>query len=104
MPAPTGSSGSSMTGDVEKNAQVEQTIMTAQMSSSEMSMVSDPPNWWWKYKQMLREPMAEFTGVMLLIIFGTGVDCQVVLSTNPDVASSHKGEFLSVNLGWALGK
>lgn len=40
---------------------------------------------------MLREPAAEFTGVMLLIIFGTGVDCQVVLSSNPSVAPSPKG-------------
>ena len=35
--------------------------------------------------------MAEFFGVMILIIFGAGVDCQVVLSTNTDVASSQKG-------------
>lgn len=28
---------------------------------------------------------------MILIIFGTGVDCQVVLSANPAVAPSPKG-------------
>ncbi|GLB39785.1 putative MIP aquaporin (TC 1.A.8) family protein [Lyophyllum shimeji] len=59
--------------------------------------------WWWKYKQLLREPIAEFTGVMILIIFGTGVDCQVVLSTNPGVASAAKGEYLSISFGWAIG-
>lgn len=40
---------------------------------------------------MLREPMAEFAGVMILIVFGVGVDCQVVLSGNPGVAASAKG-------------
>ena len=42
-------------------------------------------------RQMIREPAAEFFGVMILIIFGTGVDCQVVLSSNPGVASSQRG-------------
>ncbi|KAG6839562.1 hypothetical protein C0991_001501, partial [Blastosporella zonata] len=53
--------------------------------------VPERHKWWWKYRQLLREPMAEFTGVMLLIIFGNGVDCQVVLSSNPGVAPSAKG-------------
>lgn len=35
--------------------------------------------------------MAEFTGVAILVIFGAGVDCQVVLSSNTGVASSQKG-------------
>jgi len=52
---------------------------------------------------MLREPIAEFFGVMILIIFGNGVDCQVVLSSVPGVASSGKGDYLSINIGWALG-
>ncbi|KAG6848276.1 hypothetical protein H0H93_001619, partial [Arthromyces matolae] len=52
---------------------------------------------------MLREPAAEFLGVMILIIFGNGVDCQVVLSSNAAVASSPKGDYLSLNFGWAIG-
>ncbi|KAF5392902.1 hypothetical protein D9757_001001 [Collybiopsis confluens] len=60
------------------------------------------PNWWWNYRQMIREVAAEFTGVMLLIIFGTGVVCQVVLSGNPEVAPSQKGEYLSISFGWAV--
>jgi len=51
----------------------------------------------------MREPMAEFAGVAVFLIIGTGVDCQVVLSTNTDIASSQKGDFLSVNFGWAIG-
>ena len=42
----------------------------------------------------MREPMAEFAGiagVAIFVIFGAGVDCQVGLSTNTDVASSPKG-------------
>lgn len=44
-----------------------------------------------RQRQIVREPAAEFLGVMILIIFGNGVDCQVVLSGNPGVASSSKG-------------
>jgi aquaglyceroporin related protein len=39
----------------------------------------------------IREYAAEFLGVMILIIFGNGVNCQVVLSTNTSVTSSPKG-------------
>lgn len=46
---------------------------------------------WTTSSQMLREPMAEFAGVMILIIFGVGVDLQVVLSTNTGVASGQQG-------------
>ncbi|CAA7268799.1 unnamed protein product [Cyclocybe aegerita] len=58
---------------------------------------------WDKIRLAIREPVAEFAGVAVFIFFGTGVDCQVVLSTNPGVASSPKGDFLSVNFGWAIG-
>lgn len=35
--------------------------------------------------------MAEFLGVAILVIFGIGVDLQVVLSSSTKVASSQKG-------------
>jgi hypothetical protein len=41
--------------------------------------------------QMLREYAAEFFGVVVLTVFGTGVVSQVVLSSNTSVASSPKG-------------
>ncbi|KAJ7255240.1 aquaporin-like protein [Mycena rebaudengoi] len=53
--------------------------------------------------QMLREPFAEFVGVVLLILFGSGVNCQVLLSSVTGVASSPKGDYLSVALGWGAG-
>jgi aquaglyceroporin related protein, other eukaryote len=58
---------------------------------------------------------------MILIIFGTGVDCQVTLSSSTAVASSQKGvsdcylyalsfrwlifvqSYLSISFGWAIG-
>ncbi|KAJ6585236.1 aquaporin-like protein [Mycena capillaripes] len=61
------------------------------------------PNAWSKYRLMMREYVAEFLGVCILIIFGTGVDCQVVLSTVTGVASSQKGSYLSISVGWGVG-
>ena len=50
------------------------------------------------HSEYIREPAAEFFGVMVLIIFGTGVDCQVVLSGNSAVASSPKGVSFNIHL------
>ncbi|KAJ7928118.1 aquaporin [Mycena leptocephala] len=79
------------------------------------------PNAWSRYRLMMRDYAAEFlgeyflnlstverspdkdTGVCILIIFGTGVDCQVVLSSVTGVASSQKGSYLSISFGWAIG-
>lgn len=47
-------------------------------------------------KGAAREAAAEFLGTFVLIVFGTGVVAQVVLS-----GSSHGGS-LSISLGWAL--
>ncbi|KAK7447701.1 hypothetical protein VKT23_013956 [Stygiomarasmius scandens] len=58
----------------------------------------------WRTRQWLREPAAEFAGVMILVIFGAGVGCQVNLSTNSGVASSPKGDYTSFAFGWAVGK
>lgn len=74
-------------------------------------------------RELIREPVAEFFGVMILIIFGNGVDCQVTLSAHSQVASSQFGvsvilpqidqyisthlvlqSYLSISFGWAVGK
>ncbi|KAG6908266.1 hypothetical protein DXG01_005531 [Tephrocybe rancida] len=57
-------------------------------------------NWWWPYKQLLRESAAEFAGTMLLMIVGLGVNCQAVLSSDRAVSASPKGDWISVSLGW----
>jgi len=49
----------------------------------------------------IREPAAEMLGTMLLTLIGTAGNCQAVLSTNTGVASSPKGEYLSLAIGWA---
>ncbi|KAF9020678.1 aquaporin [Hymenopellis radicata] len=54
-------------------------------------------------RDIIRQPAAEFVGTMLLVLFGTGANCQVSLSANTGVASSPKGDYLSVSFGWAVG-
>ncbi|KAF9461504.1 putative aquaporin 4 [Collybia nuda] len=58
---------------------------------------------WSTLRKAFREPAAEFLGTAILVIFGTGVQCQVLLSSNPGVASSPKGDYFSVCVGWAVG-
>jgi glycerol uptake facilitator-like aquaporin len=43
------------------------------------------------HRGAIREVTAEFIGVALLVIFGAGAACQVVLSTNPGVSPSERG-------------
>ncbi|KAI9571171.1 major intrinsic protein superfamily membrane channel protein [Boletus coccyginus] len=61
------------------------------------------PNRWSRIRDYIREPAAEFLGTMILVIFGCGVNCQVVLSSSRAVSPSPQGEYLSRNLGWAIG-
>ncbi|KAI6146702.1 major intrinsic protein superfamily membrane channel protein [Pisolithus tinctorius] len=61
------------------------------------------PNGWSRIREYIREPAAEFLGTMILIIFGCGGNCQVVLSSNTAVSATAKGEYLSLNFGWAVG-
>eukprot|EP01065_Artemidia_motanka_P036868 TRINITY_DN44917_c0_g1_i1.p1 TRINITY_DN44917_c0_g1~~TRINITY_DN44917_c0_g1_i1.p1 ORF type:complete len:330 (+),score=83.70 TRINITY_DN44917_c0_g1_i1:56-991(+) len=49
---------------------------------------------WW-----LREAAAEFLGTFVLIVFGTGVVAQVAVAGD----GGTKGDYLSINIGWALG-
>jgi len=43
-------------------------------------------------------------GTMILILFGNGVDCQVVLGGSTKVLPSAKGDYFSLNTGWAIGE
>lgn len=48
-------------------------------------------------KRTMRELAAEFFGTFILVVFGTAVVAQVVLSHEKN------GQYLSINLGWGLG-
>jgi len=61
------------------------------------------PNAWSRVRYQFREAFAEFFGTMILVLFGNGVLCQVVLSSNSNVASTPKGDYLSISLGWGIG-
>ncbi|KAF7323718.1 hypothetical protein MKEN_00592700 [Mycena kentingensis (nom. inval.)] len=56
-----------------------------------------------RVRETLREPFAEFLGVAILVLFGAGVNCQVLLSSSTGVSSSPKGDYLAVSFGWAVG-
>ena len=65
---------------------------------------SQAPDAYGSNRELIREPAAEMLGTMILTLFGTAGNCQVVLSTNTGVASSPKGDYLSLALGWACGQ
>ncbi|CAE6421834.1 unnamed protein product [Rhizoctonia solani] len=93
-----------ITEKYDPSAQVGYLEQAKQASSDDdFDHVSEFPNKWAKIRHLLREPAAEFLGTMVLVIFGTGVLSQVVLSSNDAVSARPKGEFLSVNFGWATG-
>jgi aquaglyceroporin related protein, other eukaryote len=58
----------------------------------------------YRSREKLREPAAEMLGTMVLILFGNGVNCQVVLGSNTNVSATPKGDYLSIGFGWACGK
>ncbi|KAF8916599.1 putative aquaporin 5 [Mucidula mucida] len=71
-------------------------------------LLSDPPSpkvptKLGKIRNAIREPMAEFVGVAILVMFGCAGGCQATLSSDPSVASSPKGDWFSVALGWGFG-
>jgi len=61
------------------------------------------PNMWSKIRHRIREPAAEFLGTMILVMFGLGVNCQVVLSSSTAVSASPKGSYDSAVLAWGVG-
>ncbi|KAF7358350.1 hypothetical protein MVEN_00884900 [Mycena venus] len=79
---------------------------TSNMSKTDLTESSNAPKnqkTLHRYREMLREPFAEFLGVAILVIFGAGVNCQVLLSSMSGVSSSPKGDYLAVSFGWAVG-
>lgn len=52
---------------------------------------------WPRIRHKIREPLAEFLGTMLIILFGDGVVAQVVLSSNKN------GAYQSISWCWGIG-
>ncbi|TCD66287.1 hypothetical protein EIP91_001578 [Steccherinum ochraceum] len=78
-----------------------------QFSESEMSDATTTstgyPNRWATIREHLREPAAEFFGVLLLVLFGSGVNAQTTLSANKALAGTPAGDYTSAVLGWGVG-
>lgn len=60
---------------------------------------------WPKIRMSLKEPLAEFFGVFILVLFGDGAVAQVLLSTGENTAPGGDGfgNYNNINWAWALG-
>lgn len=66
-------------------------------------LTAQNPDMFLLHREMIREYAAEMLGTMVLILFGNGVNCQVVLGSNTNVSATEKGDYTSLCLGWACG-
>jgi len=55
-------------------------------------------------REMIKEPAAEMLGTMVLILVGTGVNCQFALSADENISPSPKGSYLGFNIAWGCGR
>jgi aquaglyceroporin related protein len=63
----------------------------------EEAVQAEPDLLWSRIRHQLREPLSEFFGVFILILFGDGSVAQVVLS------GGVKGSYQSISWGWGIG-
>lgn len=58
--------------------------------------------WWSKVRLALREPFAEFFGVLILVLFGDGSVAQVLLTKNQATAPGGNGygNYNAISWGW----
>ncbi|KAI9510059.1 hypothetical protein F5148DRAFT_977370, partial [Russula earlei] len=55
------------------------------------------------YERNKQRAWAEMLGTIILILVGTGVNCQFVLSADVNVSPSPKGSYLGFNIAWCCG-
>lgn len=72
-------------------------------SSYAAVLTAQNPDMFLLLREMIREYAAEMLGTMVLVLFGNGVNCQVVLGSNTNVSATEKGDYTSLCLGWACG-
>lgn len=53
-------------------------------------------NWWGRYRYLCREMLAEWLGMLVLVVIGTAADCQVKIS------ASLAGEYSSMSWCWGF--
>ncbi|TFK39577.1 aquaporin-like protein [Crucibulum laeve] len=53
------------------------------------------------HRTVFMEYASEFFGTMILVIFGTGANCQAILGSSKEVAAFSSGDWSSLSLGWA---
>jgi aquaglyceroporin related protein len=91
--------------DEEASAPKEGSLQVDVSSSNQAAAVyyAQYPNQWAKIRETIREPAAEMLGTMILILVGTGVNCQFALSADVDLSPSPKGSYLGFNFAWGCG-
>ena len=72
----------------------ETLLWSAKANTNLQAVQSNPDLAWSKFRHQFREPLSEFFGVFILILFGDGVVAQVVLS------GGTKGDYQSISWGW----
>ncbi len=90
-----------LTTGVAVGDDVEDRKLERQLSTGEISEGEAFPNWWTRVRYTMREPFAEFLGVAILVIFGTGVNLQVNLTQDLS-PNSPAGSYLSISFGWGV--
>ncbi|VDB89115.1 unnamed protein product [Peniophora sp. CBMAI 1063] len=61
------------------------------------------PNRWSRIREHIREPAAEAFGTFILVLFGTGVNCQNGVGNNPATTPSPQADPGSIALAWGAG-
>ncbi|KXT11282.1 hypothetical protein AC579_1672 [Pseudocercospora musae] len=95
---------SGSTGDVDtatlatvSSAYAERGVPINRSMTAELKKEANSALAWSRLRRTFREPLSEFMGVFILIMFGDGVVAQVVLSRGT------KGDYQSISWGWGIG-
>lgn len=72
---------------------VEHRILDQKVPQDDLVQAKSGPLWS-RIRHQFREPLSEFWGTFILVLFGDGVNAQVVLS------GGTKGDWLSISWGW----
>ena len=86
--------------DCETGAPIDQE--PAKLGEDELDFEKQHQKYLWsRIRHSIRDPLAEFLGCFILIIFGDGSVAQVVLSSSPNLpkSSQNKGVYQSISWG-----